>query len=239
MPASERAGTKGGKRPRCTAALVAAVATLAAGCAQTGDFGRPRQTEPLLGSLPETFSALAGSPARPLIGQTAVEDELLTRLPHFRQKETPLPPDASARANAIADRLAIDLDLSERIWHLRPQLAEKARIRAGAAQAFGRQHPEAAAMGRQRDAMDRALLAEHCARLIARTRANRHALEELVLIAPEIEDVTTERRLLALEERLPRLCAEATGDALPGGAGKTGPAPHPCATTGRPLVIKN
>lgn len=94
-------------------------------------------------------------------------------------------------------------------------------------------------MGRQRDAMDRALLAEHCARLIARTRANRHALEELVLIAPEIEDVTTERRLLALEDRLPRLCAEATVEARLGGGGQMGPAQLPGATAGRPLVIKN
>ncbi|MCA0423476.1 MAG: hypothetical protein LCH61_09155 [Proteobacteria bacterium] len=228
MPALQKAGATGGKSPHSRAALLIAVTSLLAGCAApAGDFGRPRATAPLFGSIPEKIARWKGE-AGPEIGQTLPEDNLLNRLPHFRQTEPALPPEPVARANALADRIAIDHALSEEITALRPDLAEKARIRAGARAAFGAAHPKAAAMGADRDAMDAALLAEHCRRLSERTAANRSALEELVLVAPEVAVVGAERQLIALEEWLPVFC---------GGTPYARPAPHPAAPGAKRRVV--
>lgn len=227
MPALLKAGTTGARRLHPVAAILVAVTSALAGCAApAGDFGRPRATAPLFGAIPEKIARWKGETG-PEIGQTLPEDSLLYRLPHFRQTETPLPPGSVARANAIADRIAIDHELSGEIAALRPDLAEKSRIRAGARAAFGAAHPLAAAMGKDRDAMDSALLAEHCRRLRRRTAANRAALEELVLVAPEIEVVGAERQLIALEERLPVLCSGIDDSGRAAGGETHRPAPGP------------
>lgn len=172
-----------------------------------------------------------------MIGQTAVEDELMMRLAHFRQKWPELPPEPSARANALTDRIAIDWSLSETLFEIRQAIAEKARIRAGAGAAFGANHPDAVRRGIARDAADRALFEDHCRRLIDRTRDNRRLLEQLVLIAPEVEVIPAERQLMGLEQRLPKLCG-GEGSATAKGQGRVDGQPVKLEPPDAPLVRK-
>lgn len=232
MPARCTAGAPSGTRPHLTAALLVAVASSLAGCGSpTGDFGRP-VADPLV-TLKQTVLARRDSirqvlelddpattntidtVAQPVVQARAMQGAFLTlpeaelrrRIWHFRQplrswRET----SAIARDNAIADRLAEDHDLLRAALDLRPDIAERDRMRRAAVAA----DPTTTAAERANVAAvaleNTALFGELCRRSQQRAAWYRSQLARQFIAAPEAAAVTAERRLIAFEATLSEVC---------------------------------
>ena len=262
MPARVTAGEYGGKPPLLMVAALLAAASALAGCASaTGDFGRP-QPDPLvslksrLATTRESverfvgLDALSGDIAlvdaqhhsRPSRqrgdGLTLVELELRRRHWHFHQplgawRET----SATARLNAIADRAAEDETLLAELLALAPDLAEKQRIRRGAARMFGRASPQLVADALASQAENERLWQQICIGATGRARWLRRELERQVIAAPEPQAVNAERSLRRLEQRIRQGCSsESSLRAHPPESEPQAPASPPDAAAPLPLA---
>jgi len=219
-PATRKAGTTGGRALIHSLTLTVALAASLAACSPTGDFGRPR---PGLGEhLTTTASRIAARLPDPDVlahapaFRTAVEQEARDRLVHFDRPVASLPQaSASARFNALTDRIAEDRALLPLIAALHPAVAARDAIRAGAVAGLRTLPPAAADDADAVAADNRAMVTRLCRRVRERADVYRRLLERAVVRAPENEAVAAERALIRLETEGRAVCERSTSPGLP------------------------
>jgi hypothetical protein len=111
----------------------------------------------------------------------------------------------SSRYNRIADDAMADRQLIRPFAHAAGRVMEADGLRLKAIASLTSPSPEEREEARTRIGENKTLAEWVCRRANGRVRAYRHAMERLVVAAPQREAVTAERQVLALEEDMKAL----------------------------------